>query len=182
MEILKIKVADLHSDPANARTHSPENLLAIRASLSRFGQQKPVVIDAKNVVRAGNGTLAAARSLGWEEIDCVRSGLDGADATAFAIADNRTAELAGWDAEALTAQWEALDEELRMVAGFNAEAIAGLAGIGDAAEKEAELPEQVEVETGAIYEVAVSCEDEGDQKRFYEKMVAEGRSCRVLTL
>lgn len=63
------KVADLALDPANARKHSDKNLAAIKASLTRFGQQKPIVIDSSGVVRAGNGTLAAAKALGWAEID-----------------------------------------------------------------------------------------------------------------
>lgn len=65
------KVAELASDPANVRKHNEKNLDAIKASLTRFGQQKPIVIDKSGVVRAGNGTLAAAKALGWAEIDCV---------------------------------------------------------------------------------------------------------------
>jgi len=46
--------------------HESEGILEqIKASLRRFGQQKPIVVDATNVVRAGNGTLAAAKALGW---------------------------------------------------------------------------------------------------------------------
>ncbi len=70
---------------------------AIKASLRRFGQQKPIVVDAKGIVLAGNGTLAAARELGWREIQIVRTELTGSQATAFGIADNRSAELAEWD-------------------------------------------------------------------------------------
>jgi DNA modification methylase len=70
---------------------------AIKASLRRFGQQKPIVVDAKGIVLAGNGTLAAARELGWREIQIVRTDLSGSQATAFGIADNRSAELAEWD-------------------------------------------------------------------------------------
>lgn len=70
---------------------------AIKASLRKFGQQKPIVVDAKGIVLAGNGTLAAAQELGWTEIEIVRTQLEGVEATMFAIADNRTAELAEWD-------------------------------------------------------------------------------------
>jgi ParB-like chromosome segregation protein Spo0J len=70
---------------------------AIKASLRKFGQQKPIVVDAKGIVLAGNGTLTAAKELGWTEIEITRTTLQGAEATAFAIADNRTAELAEWE-------------------------------------------------------------------------------------
>lgn len=104
-----VPIGDLHHDPANVRLHSARNLDAIRASLTRFGQQKPIVVDADNIVRAGNGTLEAARSLGWETISIVRSELLAAEMTAFAIADNRTAELAEWDYEALGKMMDAID-------------------------------------------------------------------------
>jgi ParB-like chromosome segregation protein Spo0J len=92
-----IAVADLSLDPSNVRKHSRRNLDAIKASLRKFGQQKPIVVDAKGIVLAGNGTLTAAQELGWTEIQIVRTELAGVEATAFAIADNRTAELAEWE-------------------------------------------------------------------------------------
>jgi len=58
-------------DPANVRKHNERNLTAIAASLRRFGQQKPIIIDGDNIVRAGNGTLAAAKKLGWQTIKCL---------------------------------------------------------------------------------------------------------------
>lgn len=68
-----IACADLHLDPANVRKHPERNIAGIKASLARFGQVKPIVIDENNVVRAGNGTLEAARGLGWATIQCVRT-------------------------------------------------------------------------------------------------------------
>jgi len=105
-----VPIGSLCEDPANVRIHSQRNIDAIRGSLARFGQQKPIVVDDDNVVRAGNGTLLAAIALGWEEISVVRSGLEGPEMTAFAIADNRTAELASWDLEALALTMDALDD------------------------------------------------------------------------
>lgn len=104
-------IASLHQDPANVRKHSERNLASIKASLARFGQQKPVVVGKNNVVLAGNGTLAAAMSLGWTEIQIVRTTLAGTEATAYAIADNRTAELAEWDDQALAETLRSLQSE-----------------------------------------------------------------------
>ena len=97
MIIQSIAVAELSLDPSNVRKHSRRNLDAIKASLRKFGQQKPIVVDAKGIVLAGNGTLTAAKELGWTEIQATRTELAGVEATAFAIADNRTAELAEWE-------------------------------------------------------------------------------------
>jgi len=122
MRASRIAVDKLLQDPANVRQHSAKNIETIKASLARFGQQKPIVVDGKGVVVAGNGTLAAARELGWQEVHVVRSALQGADRTAYAIADNRTAELAEWDDAALAEQLSALaidDEEILAAAGFD---------------------------------------------------------------
>ena len=146
MEIERLEVAKLIGDPANARKHNERNIDAIVASLARFGQQKPIVIDKANVVRAGNGALQAARSLGWTHVDCVRSKLDGADASAYAIADNRTAELAEWDDDVLAATLEGLQlEGMLDVTGFDDDELAELlkqvgAEVGEVVEDEVPEP------------------------------------------
>ena len=55
-----VSIDSLQFDPANVRKHGEKNLATIKASLSRFGQQKPIVVDANGVVRAGNGTCPSA--------------------------------------------------------------------------------------------------------------------------
>lgn len=128
MQVESMRLADLVLDPSNARRHAPKNLEAIKGSLAKFGQQKPIVIGKGNVVIAGNGTLEAARSLGWDAINVVRTKLEGPDATAFAIADNRTGELAEWDAGVLSETLKALDAidfDLGAI-GFDADDLAGM--------------------------------------------------------
>jgi hypothetical protein len=131
MNVERIAIADLSQDPANARVHPERNLAAITASLRRFGQQKPIVIDKANVVRAGNGTLQAAIAMGWDSINCVRTDLTGVDVVAYAIADNRTAELAEWDDEVLIATLEGLrqcDDTALDAVGFNEDELDRLFG------------------------------------------------------
>ena len=144
MGIQDILCADLHNDPANVRKHGDQNLAAIKASLARFGQQKPIVVNADGVVIAGNGTLMAARALGWQTIKAVRTNLAGSEATAFAIADNRTAELAEWDDAALQQQLAAIaidDEELLAATGFDEKELAKLAAANAPEVTEDEVPE-----------------------------------------
>jgi len=111
MDIERIDIDLLTPDPSNVRTHDERNLTAIKGSLRRFGQQKPIVVDSQGIVIAGNGTLTAAKDLGWTHINVIQTGLSGVEAVAFAIADNRTAELADWDDTALTQTLAALREE-----------------------------------------------------------------------
>ena len=86
-------------------------------------------------MRAGNGTLEAARQLGWSEIQITRADLSGHDAAAFAIADNRSAELAEWDELALAETLRSLeseDFELAAVGFTEDELNARLAALTDA--------------------------------------------------
>ncbi len=130
MQTQRVKIDTLTLDPANVRRHPANNLDAIKASLTRFGQQRPVLVNDKGIIIAGNGTVMAAKALGWDHINIVRTALQGSEATAYAIADNRTAELAEWDDDALAQQLAALqieDEELARAAGFTEKEIAALA-------------------------------------------------------
>jgi DNA modification methylase len=80
-------------------------------------------VDAKGIVLAGNGTLTAAQELGWTEIQIVRTELAGVEATAFAIADNRTAELAEWEEDKLSQVLQSLkveDADLLAATGYDA--------------------------------------------------------------
>lgn len=106
MKIETLKIADLTFDPTNARVHDDQNLQAIQGSLSQFGQRKPVVITHDNVIVAGNGTVQAATLLGWDTVSAVRVPADWSDnqVKAFALADNRTAELADWNHVELSEQ------------------------------------------------------------------------------
>jgi ParB-like chromosome segregation protein Spo0J len=105
VNITQKPISELTLDPKNARKHSDKNLKAIAASLEKFGQRKPIVVQ-KGVVLAGNGTLEAAKSLGWTEIAIaeVPDEWDLDTAKAYALADNRSAELAEWDEGELAKQ------------------------------------------------------------------------------
>ena len=133
MKIESLAIEALTPDPTNARQHDEKNLKAIEGSLTMFGQRKPIVITEAGVIVAGNGTVAAAKNLGWEKIDAVRVPADWTadQVKAFALADNRTAELGKWDTKVLNAQLlEFVESELDIEAlGF-------------------ELPQVLELETG----------------------------------
>jgi ParB-like chromosome segregation protein Spo0J len=111
LRIENVNINSLQPDPANARTHDSKNLKAIASSLEKFGQRKPIVVTPDSIVVAGNGTLEAAKSLGWTQIAIARTpiGWTWDQVKAFALADNRTAELAEWDDKVLADQLLELD-------------------------------------------------------------------------
>src|SRR5512134_2780386 len=95
---LLVPLEQMRLDPANARRHGARNLHAIRDSLAQFGQVKPIVLDPDGTILAGNGTWEAARGLGWTHLAAVTYPADAAAAVrrAYAILDNRSAELSDW--------------------------------------------------------------------------------------
>lgn len=87
----------LKFDPANARKHDERNIKAIMDSLRMHQQRKPVVIYSDMIV-ADNGTVEAAKRLGWSEVWVNNDPFESlAAAKAYALQDNRSGELAAWD-------------------------------------------------------------------------------------
>ena len=110
--IKRTKLEALHLDPANARLHDERNLQSITASLKRFGQAEPLIVQGSSGrVIGGNGRLEAMRSMGWTECDVVELDLDEVQATSLGIALNRTADLAAWDNEVLGKLLDSLRNE-----------------------------------------------------------------------
>lgn len=175
MDIERRLITQLVSDPANARKHGARNLDAIRSSLARFGQQKPIVIDRNNVVRAGNGTFEAAKSLGWKDIAVVVTELDGSEATAYAIADNRTAELAEWDDEILAATLQSIQHEdatLLATTGYDAADIEKVLRSG--------MPDAVESMSVIEYRVIVDVDSTSSQAALIDELEKRGYKCQPL--
>jgi len=163
---VKVAIAELSLDPKNARKHSQRNLDAIAASLVRFGQRKPLVVH-RGVVLAGNGTLEAARSLGWTEIEVaeVPDDWDNDTAKAYALADNRTAELAEWDESELAKQLlELQDADWDITElGFEVPALADIEPVDE--DEIPEPPAEPKTKLGDIYQLGrhrLMCGDSTD--------------------
>ena len=105
-------IGQLKSDPKNTRKHNPRNIGMIVDSLHEVGAARSIVIDEDDVILAGNGTVEAAGEAGIERVRVIeadgeeiiavrRRGLTKPQKRRLSLFDNRTAELADWDAEAL---------------------------------------------------------------------------------
>ncbi len=89
----------------NARTHTKKQVHQIAASIREFGFTNPVLIDAEGGIIAGHGRVEAAKLLGLEKVPTIRlDHLSEAQKRAYVIADNRLAQLAGWDEELLAVE------------------------------------------------------------------------------
>lgn len=132
----------------NPRTHSAKQIRQIADSIQTFGFTNPLLIDATGTVIAGHGRLRAARQLGLTRVPTIRlDRLSAEQVRALVIADNKLAELAGWDQDLLALELRGLAEldldfDLGVI-GFEApeiDILVGHAAKGGASDPADELP------------------------------------------
>lgn len=109
MQVLDVSISRPRPHPRNTRQHPEENIKAIMASLSKFGQQVPIVLGESDYIIKGNGTFEAAKRLGWRTVKAVISPLKSEDQLAFSVADNKTGESSVFDYVALSEVIRELD-------------------------------------------------------------------------
>ncbi len=106
-----VKIAELKPYSKNARTHSPKQIRQIAKSIKTFGFTNPVLIDKDNCILAGHGRVEAAKLAGLTEVPVlVISHLTPAQKKAYILADNRLAELSGWDKDLLKIEIEEINQ------------------------------------------------------------------------
>jgi DNA modification methylase len=107
--IQMVPIAKLRASARKIRNHSNAQILAISKSIKHFGMMSPVIIDDSLTVVVGTARLEAARHLGSSYIPAISaSHLTPTEIRAYALADNKLAEKAGWDREALAIELEEL--------------------------------------------------------------------------
>jgi DNA modification methylase len=158
MQIKEVAVDKLIPYAKNSRTHSPEQVGQIAASIKEFGFRNPILVDGVGII-AGHGRLMAAQKLGLDKvptIDC--SDMTESQKKAYIIADNKLALNAGWDTAMLTIEMQELQVEgfdLELL-GFDDKELNALLepeivdGLTDEDEVP-ELPEEPKSKLGDIY-------------------------------
>jgi hypothetical protein len=179
MKLEMVSVDSLEFDEQNAREHPPENRKLLESSLSTFGQRKPIVVTKDDVVVAGNGTLLAAKALGWSEIAIVRIPDEWSEGMvrAFAIADNRSTDLSTFDNALLSEQLGQLEiEEFDLQAvGFTPADLERLNRVSEssitATDPYAEwsgMPEYKQEDLESKFSSTVHFQSEEDRNEFFE--------------
>lgn len=154
----------------------------IAESLATNGQYRPIVVNLGRKtgrpleILAGNHTFKAAKQLGWETITATTVDVDDQEAARIVAADNRTADLGGYD-------WQELAELLAP--------LPSLEGTGYTEDELAELIEEndddphdsnYEEQYASKWELVVECRDEQHQERLFNLLSERGETCRLLTL
>jgi ParB-like chromosome segregation protein Spo0J len=182
LEPLTVPLSNLTSLKGNPRKG---DVAAVARSYETFGQRKPIVArrtgensaGPTGEVIAGNHQLAAAKKLKWERIAVVWTDDDELTAKAYALADNRTAELGSYDLENLAEMANAVsaDAELMKATAWTTDDLAKILSQGEPAAPSAEeqaLPEG--------FAVIVYCEDEDQQAELLNRFLGEGLNVKGL--
>ena len=109
--VIRRKVSALVPYARNSRTHSPEQIDQIAASIKEWGFTTPILVDTDGQIIAGHGRLLAAQKLSLDEVPTMTAeGWTDAQKKAYVIADNKLALNAGWDNAMLAVEMQELGD------------------------------------------------------------------------
>lgn len=172
-----IPTTDLTPYPGNAK-HGDVN--AIRGSLRRNGQYRSLVVqsapDGRQIVLAGNHTLQALILEGHPTARCEIVECDDQTARRINLADNRTADLGGYDTDALVELLSYLDNDYEGT-GYTQKDIDALIEPYDQPPEEGDADTD---DTEPVWGVLIECDHEQQQTQLLERLVAEGHRARAL--
>jgi len=171
VNIQTVALDSLSPDPKNARKHNDRNIKAIAESLKQFGQRKPVVVY-QGIILAGNGTVQAAQYLGWKNIDIAEVPSDWSDeqARAYALADNRSSELAEWHEEVLAETLIELQQQGWNIADLGFDAKYNTSEESGALDPYAEwnaMPEYETADKNSAFHTTIHFPTEADANEFF---------------
>lgn len=151
LEVTLTPAAWLKPSSSRARTHSKKQIEQIAKSIETFGWTNPILTDEDNRVMAGQARLEAANQLGLINVPVIRlTDMTEAQKRAYVIADNKLAELGGWDREILAVEFKAIveidaDFDLTDI-GFETGEIDFILGEADRNDDQDEADEQTEID------------------------------------
>ena len=169
MKTQTVKINEVKSNPNNPRIIKDDKFKKLVASIKELPQMlelRPIVVNDDMIVLGGNMRLKACKEAGLKEIPIIKaSELNEEQQRAFIIKDN--VGFGEWDWDALANEWDA--EQLEEW-GLDVPNM-------DAGELD-DLSEQIQ----PSFRIEVLCKDEEHQEKTYNKLIADGLECRLLTL
>ena len=169
MKTQTVKINEVKSNPNNPRIIKDDKFKKLVASIKELPQMlelRPIVVNEDMVVLGGNMRLKACKEAGLKEIPIIKaSELNEEQQRSFIIKDN--VGFGEWDWDALANEWDA--EQLEEW-GLDVPNM-------DAGELD-DLSEQIE----PSFRIEVLCKDEEHQEKTYNKLIADGLECKLLTL
>lgn len=121
MEVTKMKLKDLIKPEKNVRIHTEQQMKEFQRSVKMFGQIRPIVVDEKNVILAGNGLYDALIAIGKETADVYQyNNLTENQKKKLMIVDNKIFNLGFENLETFNSFLEELQGDLD-IPGFDEE-------------------------------------------------------------
>lgn len=175
MEIKRVKLSEIRPYEKNPRRNDSA-VDAVAASIKEFGWQQPIVVDKDGVIIAGHTRYKAAKKLKCKEVPVVYAdNLTEEQVKAYRLADNKTSELAEWDADLLSEELLDLQDFDMGQFGFDLnEMFSSVNHETKERGKEARLNESISV--------VIECENDEEAEKVFMELQAEGYVCRISTL
>ena len=192
MQITNAELSGISPYEGNPRTISEVAIQKVANSIDCYGWQQPIVVDKDMVIIVGHTRYLAAKQLDLKTVPIlIADKLSPEQVRAYRIADNRTNEENSWDQSLLIKELEQINSvDVEMLTGFNADELNEYLSGFDMSGMEQGTPcEQTDL--GATdndfsykeqFGVIVSCANESEQQRVFEKLTASGHTCRVVVV
>ena len=184
MNITEKKITDIKPYENNPRNNQ-EAVEYVANSIKEFGFKVPIIIDKDGVIVAGHTRYEAAKVLGLDKVPVIiADDLTDKQIKAFRIADNKTAEKAGWDYQKLTEEIAdiELDFDLKDF-GFGEFELDVLKNGNSFDDSEFDFVEETpkNINTQEKLSVVIDCETEKEAEIIFNKLQEEGYKCRIST-
>jgi ParB-like chromosome segregation protein Spo0J len=170
---IKIEIVAINTvkeNPKNPRIIKDSEFDLLVKSIEEFPEMleiRPIVVNDKNIALGGNRRLKACKAAGLKKIPIIRaSSLTEEQQRRFIIADNKSS--GEWDYDMLRT-W---DQDELLEWGLDVP----LFETDDSEMKD--ISDKIKSE----FKIEIICKDETQQERVYNKLIADGYECRLLTL
>jgi ParB-like chromosome segregation protein Spo0J len=173
MQIKKVKISEIKSNPNNPRLIKDDKFHKLVKSIQEFPKMldiRPIVVNADMIVLGGNMRLKACKEAGLKEVPVIfAEDLTDEEQKEFIIKDN--VGFGEWDWDMIANEWDAeqVEEWGLDVPDFE---------VNEIESETKDLSNEIK----ETFEVIISCKDEKNQEQIYNKLIGEGYECRVLTL
>ena len=164
-----MKLSEIKPNPNNPRLIKDDKFHKLVQSIKDFPEmleKRPIVVNQDMVVLGGNMRLKACKEAGLKEIPVIIADWTEEQQREFIIKDN--VGFGEWDWDMIANEWDA--DEIKEW-GLDIPIFMEDSELND-------LSEQIQ----EAYKIEISCNDEEHQEKIYNKLIAEGYECRLLTL
>lgn len=179
--------------PGNAKIHTPEQIEALKKSLTEFGYNQPIMVDGSGVIITGHGRFEAMKASGWTQASVIVSDMSESQAKAFRIADNKLAET-GHDETMLAREVQSIAElypDLVQVITIDQSELDALLSY-DLTDIDTDIDNTPTARPDSVidrsdkfqptYQVVIRCKDEAQQEEAYNAVTDMGFECRIQTV